>query len=597
MSDDISQLSDADLLALAQQHLGASPPPAAPSVSAAGFGMPPVSPAEQRQAQVLVNSTKTGMASALDQVLNTPNRILNLGKAAVGTGLGLLGAPSDYMPNLWADPNFAQRGLAALGITHQQLAPQNGVERILDASGRGAGGMLMMPPSSIPQMLSNASMGALSGATGQATTEATGSPTAGMAVGMATPLVAPLAQSLSTPSLLQQQAEAQIRSQNATRDATLNAGQDLGFQVPSSAVNPNPSLTQSILESIGGKAATKQQASGTNASATNAVARNVLGVPADTPLSEQMLEDYRNQVAQPYRDVAALPAPIPPRTTGTPSGLSTLNATEPTAIPKLNTDMPIGGTAVFSGRAPQPQPPAEALHDLKQARFDASALWKNFNRTGEVAIRDQAVAASAKVNSLEDYLESVAQTNGRQDLIPALRNARTKIAQSYDIENAMNEGSGDISAQKLGNMYHAGAPLSGDLQTVAKFARAFPGYTQPGTAAQGVGVSALSPYAAAFGATTGFQAGHAMAGIPGGVAGGVLGAALPYTRGLARNIVLSPGVAQPSYAGTALANSFNLNAPVLTPALQESLLQSLMAQRSLSPGVLSTAPPSGVLTQ
>lgn len=322
------------------------------------------------------------------------------------------------------------------------------------------------------------------------------------------------------------------QSRNAVRDATLKVGHEAGYVVPPSAVES--SFLKKRLESIGGKAAVGQEAAARNQQVTNALARKALGLADDTPLSEGALDAFRNQAAQPYRDVAALPTLPPTRS---------LVNTNPNRNP-----YPIIG--------PAQQSPTDALRDLKLARSQANDKWKEFARTGVVTAQEEAQALSKKVDALESYLEQTAQAAGRNDLAQALKESRTKIAKSYDIERALNLGTGDISAPILGRALDKGAPLTGELETIAKFQQAFPQYMREGEKIPTPGVSKSEALAAAL--LTG------LGGAAGGPAGMVAGA-LPLLSEPARKLALSKVMQpSPSYA---------------TPATQK-VLQKLTPERA-----------------
>ena len=217
-------------------------------------------------------------------------------------------------------------------------------------------------------------------------------------------------------------AAATAKSQNAVRDATLSAAQDAGYVVPPSAVNP--SFLTKRMESIAGKAAIGQQAAAQNQGVTNALARRAVGLADDAPIDEAALETIRKTQGQAYEAVAKL----------------SRNA-------------------------------SDALDALRQARFDANAQWKFYNRSGDPAAQKAAETASKAAKFWEQFLESEAQTAGRADLIPALREARTLIAKTHDVERALNESTGDVIASTLGKRLAQGAPLTDELETIARFTR------------------------------------------------------------------------------------------------------------------------------
>lgn len=300
------------------------------------------------------------------------------------------------------------------------------------------------------------------------------------------------------------------KGQNAVRDATLTAGRDAGYVLPPSAVEPG--FLTNRLESIAGKAALGQQASHQNQKVTNELARDALGLPKNQAVSLSALEAIRKTEGRAYADVAAL----------------SRNA-------------------------------ADALEELKTARFDATAHFKHWQKSGDPAALAKARQAEADKGLWETFLENEAIAAGKPNLVPAMREARVRIAKTHDVERALNTSTGNVDAKVLARAVDAGKPLTGQLETAGRFADAFPRYMQHDAPA--AGVSALEGAFAPL-----------MAGIGYGATGNPLGlaaAAIPLLRPPVRAGILSgPGQAMlsgvPSY-GPGMLNpllSGQLTAPV-----------------------------------
>jgi hypothetical protein len=118
---------------------------------------------------VIRNAAYGGAAAIPDALLNAPNQLLNLGKAAVGTGATALGRP-DLAPDLTEDPNFVQKMVEKAGLTKSGVKPQ-GAQKALDVLIRGGVGGALTGGASIPKALMGFGMGSLASGTG-ATTEA-----------------------------------------------------------------------------------------------------------------------------------------------------------------------------------------------------------------------------------------------------------------------------------------------------------------------------------------------------------------------------------------------------------------------------------------
>jgi hypothetical protein len=422
--------------------------------------------------QVALNASSKVIASIPDSLLNAPQNIMNLGRAAYGTAATAMGRP-DLAPELTPNPNYAHKALTAINAIRPEAEPVTRGQRILDTAIQGGVGMALNPASSGKQLVSNVMTGLASGAVGGSTREATGSDAAGMATTLATPLATNAVANIGRMSGIS----------NPVRDKTLDMAKKEGYKLPPSEFNA--SFLNNRLESFAGKAAIKQDAALRNQEVTNNIAARELGLPKGTAITESVLERYRNAQAQPYREVAAL-SPIADR----------------------------------------------ALERLRQTRAEAKMQWNHYNRTATPDAYKQAQAMDQQAKTLENAIDRIASKSGDPELLNRLKEARTNIAKSYDIEKALNLGDANISASVIGRALDRGAPLSGGLETIARFQQG-PGrkFTSEGSSVPAPGVSALDLYG--MGLLGG--AGALAAGHPIGAAAGLL----PLARGPVRNLLLS----------------------------------------------------------
>jgi hypothetical protein len=282
-----------------------------------------------------------------------------------------------------------------------------------------------------------------------------------------------------------------LKSRNATKDASLKAGLDAGYVVPRSLYNP--SFMSNRLESIGGKAATSQQASIDNQQVTNNIFRNAFNLPDDAPLSIGALEKVRQQAYEPYKAVADL----------SPGAKNT-------------------------------------LQELKQARADAKGWFNAYNRSASPDDLAKAQEFQSVADIAEEVLEDYAKAGGKPELIGDLRQARKTIAKTYTGERALNRATGDVNAAVLGRLYDKGKPLSDGLDQIGRFATAFPKVARSNQ--DGAGISALEPMSSAMYATAGQLAS--------GNAAGLLAGGLPLLRSPARSLALSKSLQKlPAYGG------------------------------------------------
>ncbi len=285
----------------------------------------------------------------------------------------------------------------------------------------------------------------------------------------------------------QKQADNALKqSQNANSDAILKEVLDAGYTAPRSLYNP--SFLSNRLESVGGKAAMKQQAASQNQEVTNNLARKALGVPESTPLSMKTVETVRKQAYKPYEEIAN----------------------------------------ISKGAA-------NTLDDLKQNRADATAWFNSYNRSANPEHLTKAKEFKEVADLAENVLEDYAKNAGKPQLVNQLKDARKTIAKTYTVERALNKTTDTIDPKVLGRLYDKGKPLSDGLDTIGKYANTFKPLT--GINPQGAGVSALEPMA---------MAGMGMLGnVATGSPTGLLAAGLPLLRHPARAAALSKLLQKP----------------------------------------------------
>lgn len=223
----------------------------------------------------------------------------------------------------------------------------------------------------------------------------------------------------------------------------VNAARDAGYVVP--PTQGNPSLANRAIEGFSGKLTTAQNASAKNQSVTDNLAKQAIGLPADQAITPASLKAVRDEAGKAYEAIGSLP--VRPATTG-----STIE--NRAATPELD--------------------PKKALFDLRQARNDATGWYENYKRTASPDALKQANQSRADANRLEKELEEYAKSIGRDDLIPALVEARQLIAKTYSVEKALNPATGTIDAAKLANELKKGKPLSDQLRQIGEFAQSFP---------------------------------------------------------------------------------------------------------------------------
>lgn len=428
--------------------------------------------------QVAANAVPKGLAN----LLNTPISIANL----IAMGIASLPYAGHFqgLQDLAQEPelktNTPQDVLTQAGLIDPANNPQTGPQRIVDTAIQSAINAAAVPGGGVMGAVRGAAVGAISGGAAQTTKELTGSDLLAIVVGVATPLVLRKLASSDKEVIIPE-----------TQKMTLKDAQSSGYVVEPSAVR----TPTSKLETVAGKASIAQEAATRNQSVTNQLAAKELGLPPETPLSPALLDALKQKAAIPYQEVEALRA----------------STTDLPWFPRYHS--------------------TSLLEELKQARQDATALYKSYYARPDQGVLTAAKAAESTAKSIERDIEMIATAAGKPELLERLKAARMLYAKINDVEKALNVGSGNVSAPIIGRMLDKGAPLSGNLRVIGRFAQAFPRVAREIESVPPSGVSGTD----AAGAAVLSIEGAAAAGNPAGaVAGG-----LPLLRGPARNKVLS----------------------------------------------------------
>lgn len=231
-----------------------------------------------------------------------------------------------------------------------------------------------------------------------------------------------------------------------------------------------------VVEGLAGSAKTGVDATVKNQAVTNRLAAQEIGVPAGTPLTDTVLDNLRKPLNAVYDKVSQLGS-IPTdkayftdlNEVGRTPGNSFPGASDPD-IAKLKETYAVphfdAGDAVLQIRN---------LRRNATANYKAASAnqVKNAPMLGELADAQQGIA-DALENQLERFVGSPGDKLGNPKLIADWRNARQGLAKINSVDNAIKEGTTDVSAPALAKQANKGAPLSGNLRTIADTANAFP---------------------------------------------------------------------------------------------------------------------------
>jgi hypothetical protein len=260
------------------------------------------------------------------------------------------------------------------------------------------------------------------------------------------------------------------------RQAAIEARQ-AGYVLPPAAISEKPGIISNVIAGWGGKIKTAQQASANNQSVTNGLSAQALGLPKDTVLNEQVFEDIRHKAGQAYQAVArAIPViQADSAYDSVVAGLGGRNGQAAQLFPKITKNPGIQDLVDELTNVRQ-FPTGTGLEIVKELRFNANS---NLKALGDPSKHALGLAQREAANAIDDLMDRNIVATGQTGVVDAYRQARQLIAKSYDIEGATNIATGDVNARGLSRLSAKGRPLTGELDTIANAAAAFPKAMQP----------------------------------------------------------------------------------------------------------------------
>lgn len=292
------------------------------------------------------------------------------------------------------------------------------------------------------------------------------------------------------------------------------------------AVNPavsNPTAINRTKTTLAGEKNVNDNLSKINEYQFTRLAKQEMGIPANTKLDAKAFENALSKLSAPYDAVKAIEKLQP--TPEIIDNLNSLKITRPTiggekSAKVVNDLIDDAISKVQLGRSGN-----EIITDIRKLRKNASNVYTAQQKSG---VPDATILAEADANmSVANALESLIDANvADPKLLENLRKARVGMAKIYDYQRATT-ATNRIDAQALAKMAEDGRPLSGVAADIAEIARVFPEVTQSGKAGQPFWASERITRSGA-GGTLGFGVGS-LFGLPvvgalgGAVTGNVLG--------------------------------------------------------------------------
>lgn len=260
------------------------------------------------------------------------------------------------------------------------------------------------------------------------------------------------------------------------RPAAVDARQ-AGYVLPPAAISDKPGIVANVLAGWSGKIKTQQAASEHNQSITNDLGAQALGLPKGAPLNDQVFQKVRADAGKAYQAVANA-VPVIAADAQYISDINSLtgkNSQVAALFPKI-TNNP-GLRDLVDELQTVPQIPTDVAVELvKELRFNGNT---NLKAIGDPSKHALGLAQRSAANAIDDLMDREITVTGQPNLIAEYRKARQLIAKSYDLEGVTNPATGDVNARGLARLATKGKPLTGELDTIANAANAFPKAMQP----------------------------------------------------------------------------------------------------------------------
>lgn len=274
--------------------------------------------------------------------------------------------------------------------------------------------------------------------------------------------------------------QAAIQAQMAgrsIRSKTADEGAKLGLKAPPADIEKvsegGVSFGTKQLSSAAGADAMRFETQLQNQKAVNRAVKEELKIPKDAEVDINTLRGIRDTAGQVYSEIGAIGE----------KGKKALEDIEflrgrytRTSDPMERARLEDEFEAAF--RSTKNRAEIEAMADVEKLRNLRAESRKQrdlyYSSEGKNAdALQKSLDARDQAQALELSIEEAVTRAGKPDLAKKLRKARETIAKSYDAEDALNLGTGDFDARVLGRKLDQGKPLTGNLETIAKFQQAF----------------------------------------------------------------------------------------------------------------------------
>ncbi|MEX3922687.1 hypothetical protein AB4Y36_01490 [Paraburkholderia sp. BR10936] len=246
-----------------------------------------------------------------------------------------------------------------------------------------------------------------------------------------------------------------------------------GYRVPPTQLRDT--TANRYIEGLSGRDQMARAASVRNQAVTNQLAARAIGLPENRQLTTAAIDEVIRQQGQAYNSVKALTQPIRAdlQYLNEISNLGRQSRALAQQFPRTSgsreVENLIDDLSQFSFR------PDAAIDKIKELRFEANA---NFKNAADPARLSLARAQSQAADALDGIVERNLRSSGNAQLYRDYVAARTRIARAYTVRRALDDASGNVSAQALGKEIAKDRPLTDELRTIGRVGNAFPQATR-----------------------------------------------------------------------------------------------------------------------
>jgi hypothetical protein len=243
--------------------------------------------------------------------------------------------------------------------------------------------------------------------------------------------------------------------------------------------------------SLAGREALDFEVRAQNQKAVNSAVKKQFGIPEKSDVTVQTLRDIRDEAGQVYNEVGKIGRRGQRQLQDVENLREQLTRTSDPAERAVLEDEFDRAFASTKGKA-QTEAAAD-VDKLRELRAESRrARDRYYASEGKLPQElERSIAAREQAQMLEGQIEDAVRSAGNPGLADKLAAARTRIAQSYDAEDALNVGTGDFDARVFGRKVDQGKPLSGNMETIGRFQQTYKkAFGDPG-AARAAGVSKL----------------------------------------------------------------------------------------------------------